>query len=142
VLQLSAAAMLLYFTKVPTPIYFSFRAASCSSRSARNRAMFLITASASARGQLRRRALCRWPGARAQRPSAAWGGDAERALQRLIEAERLDPLPPLQADVHSARSCRVADGPPLPGSRSIATAPVATTAAAFWLPHSGRPVSA
>ena len=35
---------------------------------------------------------------------SAWGGDTERALQRLVEAERLDPLSPLQADVHSARS--------------------------------------
>lgn len=35
---------------------------------------------------------------------SAWNDDTERALQRLVEAERLDPLSLLQADVPSARS--------------------------------------
>jgi adenylate cyclase len=35
---------------------------------------------------------------------AAWNGDTETALHRLAEAERLDPLSALQADVHSARA--------------------------------------
>ena len=76
---------------------------------------------------------------------SAWGGETELALHRLAEAERLDPLSPLQADVHSARSVAFLFGRCFPESveaarRSIATNPEATTPrrfliAALW--HSG-----
>ena len=76
---------------------------------------------------------------------SAWGGDTERALQRLIEAERLDPLSPLQADVHSARSVALLVGRRFQEAveaarRSIATTPEATSprrflVAALW--HAG-----
>jgi adenylate cyclase len=73
---------------------------------------------------------------------SAWGGDTERALQRLVEAERLDPLSPLQADVHSARSVALLVGRRFPEAveaarRSIATTPEGTSprrflVAALW----------
>lgn len=73
---------------------------------------------------------------------SAWAGDTERALQRLVEAERLDPLSPLQADVHSARSVALLVGRRFPEAveaarRSIATTPEATSprrflVAALW----------
>jgi adenylate cyclase len=76
---------------------------------------------------------------------SAWGGDTELALHRLAEAERLDPLSPLQADVHSARSVALLLGRRFLESveaarRSIATTPEATTPrrfliAALW--HAG-----
>jgi adenylate cyclase len=76
---------------------------------------------------------------------SAWGGDTERALQRLTEAERLDPLSPLQADVHSARSVALLVGRRFQEAaeaarRSIATTPEATAprrflVAALW--HAG-----
>ena len=77
---------------------------------------------------------------------SAWGGDTERALQRLVEAERLDPLSPLQADVHSARSVALLVGRRFreaaeAARRSIATTPEATSprrflVAALW--HAGE----
>jgi len=77
---------------------------------------------------------------------SAWGGDTERALQRLVEAERLDPLSPLQADVHSARSVALLVGRRFreaaeAARRSIATTPEATAprrflVAALW--HAGE----
>lgn len=76
---------------------------------------------------------------------SAWGGDTELALRRLAEAERLDPLSPLQADVHSARSVALLMGRRFldaveAARRSIATTPEATTPrrfliAALW--HAG-----
>ena len=76
---------------------------------------------------------------------SAWSGETERALQRLVEAERLDPLSPLQADVHSARSVALLVGRRFPEAaeaarRSIATTPEATAprrflVAALW--HAG-----
>ncbi len=35
---------------------------------------------------------------------SVWGGDIDTALQRVDEAERLDPLSPLQSDLHSVRA--------------------------------------
>ncbi len=77
---------------------------------------------------------------------SAWNGDTERALQRLVEAERLDPLSPLQADVHSARSVALLVGRRFreaveAARRSMATAPEATAprrflVAALW--HAGE----
>ena len=63
---------------------------------------------------------------------AAWCGETELALLRLAEAERLDPLSPLQADVHSARSAALFMARRVPEAieaarRSIATTPEATT---------------
>jgi len=76
---------------------------------------------------------------------SAWGGKTELALNRLAEAERLDPLSPLQADVHSARSVALLMGRRFleaidAARRSIATNPEATTPrrfliAALW--HAG-----
>lgn len=76
---------------------------------------------------------------------SAWGGETELALHRLAEAERLDPLSPLQADVHSARSVALLLGRRFleaveAARRSIATTPEATTPrrfliAALW--HAG-----
>lgn len=73
---------------------------------------------------------------------SAWGGDTGRALQRLVEAERLDPLSPLQADVHAARSVALFVGRRFSEAaeaarRSIATTPEATSprrylVAALW----------
>lgn len=73
---------------------------------------------------------------------SAWGGEPELALHRLAEAERLDPLSPLQADVHSARSVALLVGRRFPEAveaarRSIATTPEATAprrflVAALW----------
>jgi TolB-like protein len=77
---------------------------------------------------------------------SAWNCDAERALARLAEAERLDPLSPLQADVHAARSAalfvgRRFDEAAQAARRSIATTPEATSprrflVAALW--HAGE----
>ncbi|AWM01499.1 winged helix-turn-helix domain-containing protein [Bradyrhizobium amphicarpaeae] len=77
---------------------------------------------------------------------SAWNGDTERALQRLAEAERLDPLSPLQSDVHSARSLALLVGRRFgeaieAARRSIATTPEATAprrflVAALW--HAGE----
>ena len=77
---------------------------------------------------------------------SAWAGETERALQRLKEAERLDPLSPLQADVHSARSVALLVGRRFveaadAARRSIATTPEATSPrrflmAALW--HAGE----
>ena len=77
---------------------------------------------------------------------SAWGADTERALQRLVEAERLDPLSPLQADVHSARSAALLMGRRFRDAaeaarRSIATTPEALAprrflVAALW--HAGE----
>jgi TolB-like protein len=77
---------------------------------------------------------------------SAWGGDTECALQRLSEAERLDPISPLQADVHSARSVALLVGRRFreaaeAARRSIATTPEATAprrflVAALW--HAGE----
>jgi adenylate cyclase len=77
---------------------------------------------------------------------STWGGDTDVALQRLIEAERLDPLSPLQADVHSARSVALLVGQRFveaidAARRSIATRPEATAprrflVAALW--HAGQ----
>jgi adenylate cyclase len=77
---------------------------------------------------------------------AAWNGETELALRRLSEAERLDPLSPLQADVHSARSAALLVGRRYreaveAARRSIATTPEATAprrflAAALW--HAGE----
>jgi len=76
---------------------------------------------------------------------SAWGGETDQALQRLHEAERLDPLSPLQADVHSARSVALFVGRRFAEAaeaarRSIATTPEATAPrryliAALW--HDG-----
>lgn len=76
---------------------------------------------------------------------SAWGGETELALHRLAEAERLDPLSPLQADVHSARSAALFVGGRFSEAveaarRSIATTPEATSPrryliAALW--HAG-----
>lgn len=35
---------------------------------------------------------------------SVWGGDVAQALSRIAEAERLDPLSPLQADLHAVRA--------------------------------------
>ncbi|MGL9623086.1 winged helix-turn-helix domain-containing protein [Bradyrhizobium sp. U531] len=77
---------------------------------------------------------------------SAWSGDTDRALQRLAEAERLDPLSPLQSDVHSARSVALLVGRRFQEAvdaarRSIATTPEATAPrrfmiAALW--HAGE----
>jgi adenylate cyclase len=77
---------------------------------------------------------------------SAWNGDSERALLRLLEAERLDPLSPLQSDVHSARSVALLVGRRFDDAvdaarRSIATTPEAITprrflVAALW--HAGK----
>lgn len=77
---------------------------------------------------------------------SAWSGETERALQRLNEAERLDPLSPLQSDVHSARSVALLVGRRFREAaevarRSIATTPEATAprrflVAALW--HAGE----
>jgi len=77
---------------------------------------------------------------------AAWSGETELALQRLSQAERLDPLSPLQADVHSARSVALLVGRRFreaveAARRSIATTPEATAprrflVAALW--HAGE----
>ena len=69
---------------------------------------------------------------------SAWSGETERALQRLVEAERLDPLSPLQADVHSARSVALLVGRRFPEAaeaarRSIATTPEATAPRRFLI---------
>jgi len=76
---------------------------------------------------------------------SAWNGDTEIALHRLDESERLDPLSPLQADVHSARSVALLVGRRFleaaeAARRSIATTPEATAPrrfliAALW--HAG-----
>ncbi|RKE72389.1 TolB-like protein [Pseudorhodoplanes sinuspersici] len=76
---------------------------------------------------------------------SAWGGETELALHRLAEAERLDPLSPLQSDVHSARSVALLMAQRFSEAveaarRSIATTPEATTPrrfliAALW--HAG-----
>lgn len=67
---------------------------------------------------------------------SAWGGDTELALHRLSEAERLDPLSPLQADLHSARSAALLLARRFPEAvdaarRSIATTPEATSPRRF-----------
>jgi adenylate cyclase len=69
---------------------------------------------------------------------SAWSGDVERALHRLVEAERLDPLSPLQADVHSARSVALFVGRRFAEAaesarRSIATTPEATAPRRFLI---------
>lgn len=76
---------------------------------------------------------------------SAWGGETDLALNRLAEAEKLDPLSPLQADVHSARSLALFLGRRFAEAveaarRSIATVPEATSprrylVAALW--HAG-----
>lgn len=73
---------------------------------------------------------------------STWSGDTGIALQRLAEAERLDPLSPLQADVHSARSAALLVGQRFAEAihaarRSLATRPEATAprrflVAALW----------
>lgn len=73
---------------------------------------------------------------------AAWSAETDLALRRLAEAERLDPLSALQADVHSARSAALFFGHRFAEAadaarRSIATTPEATTprrflVAALW----------
>lgn len=77
---------------------------------------------------------------------SSWGGETDLALDRLAEAERLDPLSPLQSDVHSARSVALFFGrrfteAVVSARRSIATTPEATAprrflVAALW--HLGR----
>lgn len=67
---------------------------------------------------------------------SAWGGETELALHRLSEAERLDPISSLQADVHSARSVALLVGRRFPEAaeaarRSIATTPEATAPRRF-----------
>jgi adenylate cyclase len=69
---------------------------------------------------------------------SAWGGDTELALHRLSEAERLDPLSPLRADLHSARSVAFLAGRRFPEAieaarRSIATTPEATSPRRFLI---------
>lgn len=67
---------------------------------------------------------------------AAWAGESELALSRLARAEQLDPLSPLQADVHSARSAALLLGRRFAEAvdaarRSIATTPEATAPRRF-----------
>ena len=65
---------------------------------------------------------------------SAWGGDTERALQRLIEAERLDPLSPLQADVHSARSVALLVGRRFPEAVGSGASFDCNDAGGYFLP--------
>lgn len=77
---------------------------------------------------------------------SSWGADTDLALYRLSEAERLDPISPLQSDVHSARSVALFFGrrfaeAAVSARRSIATTPEATAprrflVAALW--HLGK----
>lgn len=77
---------------------------------------------------------------------SVWAGESETALARLAQAERLDPLSPLQADVHSARAAalffarRFADAAAA-ARRSLASAPGATAPRRYLaaaLAHLGR----
>lgn len=77
---------------------------------------------------------------------SVWAGESETALARLAQAERLDPLSPLQADVHSARAAalffarRFADCA-VAARRSLASAPGATAPRRYLaatLAHLGR----
>ncbi len=67
---------------------------------------------------------------------SVWSGESDAALARLAEAERLDPLSPLQADVHSARAAalffarRFADAAAA-ARRSLASVPSATSPRRF-----------
>ncbi len=63
---------------------------------------------------------------------SAWGGNIEEALARVDEAERLDPLSPLQADLHSVRAASLFyagryDEAITVARRSLASVPEATT---------------
>lgn len=63
---------------------------------------------------------------------SAWGGDIAQALRRVEEVERLDPLSPLQADLHAVRAAALfyadrCDEAIAVARRSLASVPEATT---------------
>lgn len=69
---------------------------------------------------------------------STWSGEMETALQRLAEAQTLDPLSALQADTHAARSAALFLARRFPEAvdaarRSIATTPEATSPRRFLI---------
>lgn len=67
---------------------------------------------------------------------SVWSGDSEEALRRLAEAERLDPVSPLQADIHAARAAallfaRRFGEAAAAARRSLASVPEATSPRRF-----------
>lgn len=63
---------------------------------------------------------------------SVWGGDVAQALSRVDEAERLDPLSPLQADLHAVRAAALFyagryEEAVAVARRSLANVPEATT---------------
>lgn len=63
---------------------------------------------------------------------SVWGGDVAQALSRVAEAERLDPLSPLQGDLHAVRAAALfyagrCEEAVAVARRSLANVPEATT---------------